>query len=233
MDVLGLCAFSVAGVLADGVLTLDEVARAVLPEPLRWPGAERPADAVLALGAHAIGAYQALDESAPFSGAPSGAEWSGWQEACDEYFRLRAPIQRVAPGEPRRWPQGWGTAAFGRPPAFVCQPDCAPIRVAERAAQQPPGKTAHPASLPTEITVSCGRTLAVKIPSPVHLSFPAPPTGLELLQALAAQYPQARDWLLREGRPIPALVVDGAAQNPDQSLPANAVVELVLAISGG
>lgn len=217
VDTLGICAFSVAGVLADGVLGLDEVAEAILPPGLGFPDSRRPAETLLAMGAHAVEWFQRLQPDDPAASDPPDL-----LPALEEYRSLRAAARTV-----------WGSARLGAPLAPAMGSPSEDLDAAsERPGLEWPGMRETPGGS-IEIRVQAGPTMARRLPAEVWLSFAEPPTVLDVLRALAQRHPRAAPWLLAGGRPVPAVSVQGRWVQAEHLVPAGACVELVLALSGG
>ncbi|MEZ5976397.1 MAG: hypothetical protein R3E96_16595 [Planctomycetota bacterium] len=199
LDVLGICTFSAAGLLTDGVLELEELARAVLPGELPE---RRAADALLSLGAEYLARFRARNGG----GEPQVAE--ELRDQADEYRRLRA----------------WSQAHLhdGRAGVWPGQPDGGTDLV--------PGTETQGAWSGTVCTQGF---LARHLPERLALELEAQPSAADLVRLLAQRYPRAAASLVREGRPIPAVLVGDRVLGPGDPVPPGGEVLLLLAISGG
>ncbi|MSR61264.1 MAG: hypothetical protein EXS08_02285 [Planctomycetes bacterium] len=117
VDLTGFCAFSAAGLLADGLCAVDELARWILPAALRAPedaewAARAPGARLLAAGANLVLARRALNAC---YGASVDQDQPAFARAAlaqpgmlDEYRALRGLDERGVPHSAAR-------AAFGTP----------------------------------------------------------------------------------------------------------------------
>lgn len=214
LDALGFCAFSAAALLADGVLDLDALARALVPELAAdpAPGASlRRWGAALARTAHrarhAWGAPLAED-------LPEDLE-----EALAQYCRWR-----------------------GLDPAGVVLPEdqALSLREPSLAARRTPGPRPGVASLVdpraerAEVRVQARGALGADLAAAGPLELPVPATAASLIEALAARHPGHRAQLLdAQGRVIPALLRDGRPLGEEERIAAGERIELLWVVPGG
>jgi len=218
IDVSGFCAFSAAGLIADGVMDLAGLARLVAPLDGWGTGAEVGL-AMLLAGAEHIERHRRLG-GAP---CPEGAADPAMGRALEGYAAARA--RGFSPSEPMTHgagpeelaspepPDDWGP---GSPPGSVRLrvSGLLAARLGEAAGEAERG--AHPSML-----VTC--------------DLPGPGADLRsLLRALADAYPSAAPWLLGpDGRVVPAAISGGRRLAPDSALVSGTEIELILAIPGG
>ncbi|HPF14723.1 MAG: hypothetical protein H6829_00105 [Planctomycetes bacterium] len=206
VDALGICAFSVAGVLSDGLVEFEELAQRILPEGFELDGAQGRAATLLLAGAQILDLFQALDGSAtPSDGVGDDA---AARLALAEYRTLRA---------------GRGLV----PPAFLRGDRELPALEIAPPVQLPVREGAY------RIHVRASGALARRLPALWSVSFERAPAWSDVLRALADEHPAAAAWLLVEGRPIPAALVGDEVLSPGSILQDGTEVALFLAISGG
>ena len=216
LDALGFCAFSAAALLADGVLGLDALALALLPE---LADEEAPGARLQGLGANLV-------RTAHRARAALGA---GFAEGAEP--DLQAPLAAY-----RRW---CGLDAEGLPcldpevPASVDGP--AALQPAALREPRPSGRVVVAAAATAAAAALRGRAPLGR-PSEEQREFelPVPATGAELLRALAAREPDLAELLLDgEGRPIPALVREGRPLAAGERVEDGDRIELVWVVPGG
>ena len=209
LDALGFCAFSAAALLADGVLGLDALAVALLPE---LADQEAPGARLQGLGADLVRmAHRA--RAALGGGFAEGAEPD-----------LEAPLAAY-----RRWR---GLDAEGRP----CLDPEAPASGDGPAGIEPAALRESRPSGRVEVAVAAtGRApLDRASEGRLALEVPVPATGAELLRALAAREPGLAELLLDgEGRPIPAVVREGRPLAAGERVEGGDRIELVWVVPGG
>lgn len=231
LDVTGFCAFSAAGLLADGVCELEELAARVLPAGHAEGGA---AAALLALGEATVGLHHELARA--WGVAPPGVpEWARESLArpgmLDEYLALRGagPGRPPGPAADQRW-----TRFEGGPPAeFLAAPGGRAPAV--DAAADAAAAEAPTASGPGRVVLVAGGALADRLGArevPLELALPAPLR--DVLAAAAVLHPRAAGWLLGGGRePLPVVWRAGVRLDGAASVSAGDRLDLVLAVSGG
>lgn len=209
-DALGFCTFSAAGLLADGAMSLDELARILIPKWEHHPApgvALREAGAVIARAAHQVLAHW---------DAPPLAVDDGGDAAFGQLL-----------GEYRQWR---GLDGEGRPNL-----DPSPPTGDSPGAESALSHSATPVSLGRGwVELSCMGLLAEHLGSVcrVQLDLPAPPA--KVLEVLALDQPQAA-WLLRdaEGRSLPSIWRGGEALAPESLVASGDQLDLVLVVPGG
>lgn len=254
LDATGFCAFSAAGLVADGVATLDELARLVAP-PLA--DAREPGRALLALGAsvalvqHALtsgfaprepDACGARAERAPGVRAPSAptfdAEWARElaRVAWPEYARRRG-LDLEGRVLPDAWARLGEETEPGEPPPSTGGPDGAPRAPSERSS----GTVASGASAaprPGRVRLRSSGPLARELRGRTALELALPATAAEVLVALAAVEPRAAPFLVVQDRgaaPRPVAVVLRAGRRLAEHEPVHDgdELDLVVVLSGG
>ncbi len=209
VDALGICAFSVGGLLSDGVLDQQELAQAILPKAWPTEPGQDSAEALLSIGALAIGWFGRVD------GAPQAMEVpKEWGPAWLEYQMLR---RGSSLGDMRlgRIPEG-----LQRPVA----PDHSPV---------PDGNPKPDTGQQVRLKIQPEGVLTKRLPAEILQEWSWHPTWLEVLKRLADSYPQARPWLLIEGRPVPAGLVQEKVLTASDRLQDGQAIRVLLAISGG
>jgi hypothetical protein len=237
VDLSGFCAFSAAGLLADGLVTLDELAEWILPAALRAPAdpawAElAPGARLLAAGASLVLARRALNT---LYGMEPDADRPPFARAAldepgmlDEYRALRG---LGAEGRPR----AEALALLARPELGVfgletlareLEPVAAETELASESASKP-------AAALGRVTVRGAGSLASGARREREFELPLPATVLAVLRALAAEDEGARAQLFAGERPIPAVWRGGRRLAPSDAVASGDVLELVTAIGGG
>ena len=208
VDVSGFCAFSAAGLLADGVVGIDELGEAIAPRPGGWGAA----GTLLVAGAAHLAVHEELRGGAP---------------EPPEDLRRRHPAALEAYARARRGE--WTRAAEAvEDPAPSAAPAAAAGAVRVLARGLLAARLAeHPERLPHDVD---GEVLIPVAAPSAGLS-----SG-DLAAALAGACPGAAPWLVDgRGRALPAVVPVGERSPAARSglhLPGDEV-ELVLAIPGG
>jgi aldehyde:ferredoxin oxidoreductase len=232
-DLAGFCAFSAAGLLADGLATLDELAEWILPAALAEPAdpawaARTPATRLLAAGAslalarHALNARYGLAVEAarpPF--ARARLDEPGM---LDEYRALRgldgdgrpsaAALERLA--TPALLELGLGTLA-PEPTAGAVEIEAAPPR------SRAPGRVVVRASGPLAALLGARRELELVLPC----------STTETLRVLAQGDARAAAGLFAGKQLVPAVWRRGRRLAPEDAVASGDELELVTAIPGG
>lgn len=239
LDASGFCAFSGAGLLADGCATLDELAAWILPEALAreataWAGAA-PGARLLALGASLVLERHALD--ARYAEPGQGGATLPDAEDVGDGALLAAPGMLA---EYRAWR---GLDAAGRPRARALArawtPDAArpPESAADEAlplaaAAPPPAGARAAGALELRAGGALGQALrAGDARGRFELALPC--SVREALGTIAARHPALAPALVRAGEPVPSVWRAGARLAPEEAVRAGDVLELVTAIAGG
>ncbi len=222
VDATGFCAFSTVGLLADGVLSLDELAQFILPAALAArPGPDSPGERLLGLGATLVALRRQLDTRLGGRASPPEFARERLSEAgmLPEYETLRGIARAVLawgeldiwPEERRRWIE------LGRGPS---EPGPTPLPL-RREVQE--GRV----SLRTS-----GALAGILGREYVHKALlPMPLEGL--VHAVCEHHPRARRWLFVGGDLLPGFWRGGARLERDVQVEAGDVLDVVLAISGG
>lgn len=226
LDATGFCAFSAAGLLADGVCGLDELARA-----LTIPAGR----SLLAGGASILTLVRDLNRR---WGARSEDDHPAWAEASlrepglwPEYARLRGLDESGAPsGE--AWDLlgqdaildlgGILDPAGGRIPELerTARGSAAAFRARGRVLLRCHGPLARElgASGPADL-------VGVEIDLPASLR--------EVLDAAGRDHPRARRHLFQRGVPVPAAYRAARRLAPDDPIETGDILDLVVALTGG
>lgn len=244
LDVSGFCSFSAAGLLADGVMGLGELAAALAapPEDALASG-DRGAEFVRTGAAHLALHREVMGEVMGATSKAQAALAERHPMAVEAYLAARS-LGSGARGTPLEvGPSGHpAPEAAGDPSGDGSAPADSPAGpgVLTVLARGPLGArlAAHPGRL--EAAATEGVELEIGVPA-------SGLTGLQLLEQLSEDCPGAAPWLLDpDGRPLPAVLqveprggepgggtggeprVAGAMRHGPGS-----VIELVLAIPGG
>jgi aldehyde:ferredoxin oxidoreductase len=227
VDATGFCAFSTAGLLADGVCDLDTLAGWILPAALCtsegvW-SALPPGRRLLAAGANLVLLRRELDRrygAAPDADRPAWArERLALPGMLDEYTALRGLDGRGAPTPER-------LAALGTPDALA-RPET------EDAPAESPARPAPSAGAVGRVELRALGPLGEVLGAGGGVELPLPTTVLEVLRGAADADARLGRHLLDGERPIPAVWRAGARLQPDAEVHAGDVLDLVTAISGG
>lgn len=217
IDISGFCAFSAAGLLADGVLGVGELAAMIAP-PRGW-GADTGAGlAMLRSGAQHVERHRCLSEASPSEGG-AASDSARLTRALEGYVAARA--------------HGFGAQA-------------SPLDAALSAAKSAPSTAPAAEGLRNgSVRLRLSGLLAARL-GPVgepnglgsteldwRLPYPGADLGA-LLGSLAAAHPALAPWLLApDGRVIPAAISGGRHLEPAAPIVRGAEIELILAIPGG
>ncbi|HED64275.1 MAG TPA: hypothetical protein ENJ09_01850 [Planctomycetes bacterium] len=237
VDATGFCAFSMAGLLADGVVELDELAHRLLPEELLDPEDERwralsPGRRLLAMGANLVLLRRLLDVGAASAGGqdPDRPRWAAAELDREgmlaEYRALRGLDGRGRP-DPAALAELGGPDAGRRTGALRRAPSN-PNPGPERARARVP----HP-DRSGAVRVRAAGALRELLGEGATLRLRAPSTVAEVLGLLADAHPDSAGALFAGGRPIPAVWRDGHHLTPEDLVHPGDVLDLVTAIAGG
>ncbi|HJO25767.1 MAG TPA: aldehyde ferredoxin oxidoreductase N-terminal domain-containing protein [Planctomycetota bacterium] len=228
LDMVGFCAFSGAGLLADRAATLDTLAGWILPAALGgevagpWQGVG-PARRLLAAGASVVLLGRLLDRRWGHSEAEARPAWAAHlldqPGMLDEYRALR----RWGGAGPER-----GLSADLGTEGVLGGALAGPGGVAERWGAPPVGE-ARQGSVRLRATGILG--LALGRDTRVAALLPVTATGF--LREIAASRPAAASLLLRAGQPLPAIYRAGRRLGPSSPIETGDTLDLVLAVSGG
>ncbi len=207
IDAIGFCAFSAAGLLADRVLNLDELARAIGGGAVAE--SVEPGRALLAEGQRIVAARRALDAALGHEErdpAPFAAEQLAAPGMLDLYLSLRS---------------GRGTVG-----AVVQKPAEPP----DPAAAEPEFST-NPGRL--KVTLHSSGALAEALGEHRRMTLTQRLTWGEVLEQLLADVPDAAQLLAVQGRPIVGAWRAGRLLRPTDRVQDGDRIELVAVISGG
>lgn len=223
LDAAGFCAFSAAGLLADGACDLDELAGWVAPETLGdLPGGGdlSPGRRLLAMGATLVGLFRELAGSPPVA-------TPGWARGNLELPGM-APEYRAFRGlQPGGAPTAAAREALGT--ARI-------LELAGSGIPSPPAPPASPAPAPTApgaVVLRSSGTLAERLGPRARLELRLPATVRAVLERAAEHWPAAADHLFSNGRPLPAVYRDGVRVGSEEAVTDGDGLDLVLAVSGG
>lgn len=214
LDMAGFCAFSAAGLVADGVLSLDEVAARIAPPAGWWEGASDRL-AMLRAGEAHLARHRRM-----------GAQGTAPPEGADgELRRAVARAQELESGGAFR---SRSSAGGSRRPSPAGEASLAGDGVAVTVlARGLLGLRLGAGGVPADPDSSLARI-------EVEIAPGAPLTVSAAVRALAAQAPAARDFLLAaSGDPLPAVLRGGRVLGPCDKVARGDVLELVLVIAGG
>lgn len=217
LDTSGFCSFSAAGLLADGVVGVDDLARALAPRCLtEEPGfGERPGERWLAAGRELIELQRSFALDDP-GGRPIGDEGSALRRAWGEYRSVLDGTRVATAGAPMDSKVGDG----GGSPGWAV----------------PEGNLPRgPASGQTEgeVELRCHGELArlLGAESRRRLAEPAPLGSF--LRGLEIETPALAGRLMGEREPIPSIYRAGRRLTAADRIRAGETLDLVLAIRGG
>jgi len=220
VDTTGFCAFSAAGLLADELASLDELAQWILPAALREPArsawaAVTPGARLLALGAHVVLARRELDALRTDGADVELPEFAQAELAqpglLDEYRALRGLDAADAP-------HAQALAAFGTPAVLALArcADGAPLEPVAAGPRQLARVRLRGADLPA------GAELELALPAPLGA----------LLEALRA-HPELAAGRFHDGRFLPAVFRGGRRLVPSELVHPGDELEFLALIGGG
>ncbi len=229
VDATGFCAFSTAGLLADGVIDLDQLASWILPRALLEP-ADRawrelsPGRRLLAAGANLVLLRREIDRAFDSTRA-SQPEWARASLAepgmLDEYSAWRGLDERGTVREDV-------LACLGTPRVLEQVPRTEAPSVSRSAPADSPLRRAH-----GRIVLRSSGALGERLGRERWLELDLPASVLEVLDSAEIADPRLRGRLLSRGHPVPAVWRRNQRLAPESEVLAGDVLELVIAISGG
>jgi len=223
LDATGFCAFSAAGLLADGLCTLDELAQRIAPAGLELTDA--PGAALLGLGESVVGLHLELARrwGRPHPPPPAWAhERLALPGVLDEYAELRGLGDDLAPRPAAR--ERWARLAGAIPPAYLAPP----VAPGATTAAPPSGAAAV-----GRVLLCSGGALGERLGAELALELPLPAPLEAVLRAAESERPRARGWLLAGGSVLPVPWRDGRRLDAGAPVRDGDRIELVLAVSGG
>ena len=227
LDVTGFCAFSAAGLLADGVCSLDELARWIAPAALRGEAtfAGAAGATLLAMGEELACAQRVLHERWCGEVDQDRPAWA--RERLDqpgmwpEYRRLRG-LDASGRLEPRRRRAFEQAAALEvRLPASVALARAAATR------SEPVGSGVG------RIELCSAGSLARALGRPFELELPLPASLSSVLKAAEERRPAARRLLVRDDRILPAVYRSRQRLEAGDVIRDGDRLDLILAVAGG
>jgi len=231
VNATGFCAFSTAGLLADGLSDLDALAAKILPRELREAGGEwaalGPGARLLAAGANLVLLRRALDAGR----AEADEERPAWARARLDEPGMLAEYKEWRGLDDAGVPLPERLAALGTPAARTTRP----VGVDGGAAATAPaaGPRASGVRVNGRVELRAMGTLRDALGGRTSCELPLPATVLEVLGVLAEGDEGARRRLLDGALPIPTVWRAGARLAPESTVEAGDVLELVTAIGGG
>ncbi|MFT5197426.1 MAG: aldehyde:ferredoxin oxidoreductase [Planctomycetota bacterium] len=224
VDVLGVCAFTVAALLSDGVSDLSELAGRILPDGFQVPGSRSESESLLAVGANTLLLFRELD----FAGRPDGAAVEDMPAALhregEQYLLLRGL-------RPDGWPAVDPMAQLGRA-EWTRTPLGMTIAQADLGPETPRLENREQGSH-VGIELRFLGALEPRLGAGLCLLFQSEPTLTQALQVICTLFPRNAHWLLSQDRPVPAVMREGEVLTGGRSLRHGDVLDLILAISGG
>ncbi|MEM9803158.1 MAG: aldehyde ferredoxin oxidoreductase N-terminal domain-containing protein, partial [Planctomycetota bacterium] len=220
IDVTGFCAFSAAGLVADGLATPTEIGAILCPAPRGtdrgdgWGFDADPGRAMLWAGSSHVALHR---------------EWIGPRFA----ERVRA-LERDAPAAVAAYERA---AALGFEPPGNEAPAAAPVRSGAPSGAPGIARVLARGVLASQLASHPRRSSPARGDGALELVLDVPSGGLragEIVRAIAAEHPSAAPWLVDErGRPVPAVVAGSRRVLPDEVVAPESLIELILAIPGG
>jgi len=218
LDATGFCAFSAAGLLSDGVATLDELARLIGSPAIA--ASPRPGRALLALGA-SIALLQRATAVRCAVELPSGIDPTlDHPSLLGEYALLRGIDRAGMPTE-----QALALIGDERILDSVLALEVAPDETTPAAR---PGETAR-----GRITFGASGPLRRALDTERALDRDFPATVRECVDDIARHVPRAAGWLVLDGRMVPQVWRDGRRLEPLDWVSDGDHIELVIAVGGG
>jgi len=209
LDAQGVCAFSCAALLADGVVSLEELARAA-------SDGREGAREFLVRGASIALAQHRLAGPASWGAAELPAELA---PAAAEYAALRGLDEQGAVRE-TAW-QRVGSAAL------------LPRAAAAARSARIPARPADFEAVSGQLVVTSHGPLARQLAPRLDFVHTLPAPWGEVLASLARHHPRAAASLWLDGRPIPVAYRSGTRVDPADLVHAGDQIDLVVALSGG
>lgn len=224
VDVLGICAFTVAALLSDGVSDLEELAGRILPGDLVVPGSTDRADALLAMGANVLRLYRDLDYSGRSPGSFEVEVPEDLQVQSREYLSLRGL-------RPDGWPDGDSGVRLGRAEWTHVPEGMLDSGAGDGGAS--PGRGHGGVGSRVGVELRFQGALVPRLGEGLCLWFEGGATPAGALLATSQLFPRHAHWLVSGGQPVPAVLRRGQVLESACRLEHGDVLELVLAISGG
>ena len=221
LDVTGFCAFSASALLADGVLTLDQLSERV-PFSTRGRDWLSAGAAVVALHRehNALGeGPEALRHRAQQKQSLPAAAVRGYYESMHRGTRSATSVY-VPPAPVPRAPGNTASHAAAHPNTFAY------VLVSGSLATR---LASFPGSTEDVGRASSQRFLRLSVPVPLPGD-----SARGILERIVEHVPRAKDWLFRaDGGPLPAILIAGRAVSLEHQVWPGDEVELLLVIPGG
>lgn len=226
LDATGFCAFSAAGLLADGVCSPDELARWIAPAALRGEAtfAAAAGATLLAMGEELACAQRVLHERWCAAADRDRPAWA--RDRLDqpgmwpEYRRMRG-LDASGRLDPRR------RQAFERAAALEVR---LPAEVPSEPAAAPPEPIG---TTPGRVELRSAGSLARALGRPFELELPLPASLLSVLKAAGERRSAARALLVREDRILPAVYRSRQRLEARDVIRDGDCLDLILAVAGG
>ena len=214
IDATGFCAFSAAGLLADGVATVDEIAEVLAPP---WIGT-RSGRTLLAAGASIVAVARDLARRYGTS-APELKGDLAHPGMYPEYAALRGLDPSGGPS-----PEAW--SRLGRESIL----EIADLRDAGTTGRAP---AQAPRARGRVLLRGSGPLAKALGESAVDIDMDLPASLREVLAAAASARPKAAPHLVRDGEPVPAVFRRKRRLEAEDLLQDGDEIDLVVALSGG
>ena len=255
LDIAGFCCFSAAGLIADGVATLDELGTWIAPAALDNSGPGRPwahgqtkGEQLLAAGRALVLARRLFNEQLHPEQAPLDVPaWArdelAMEGMADEYYLVRGldsegrlvPSQLEwidsdgAGGQPSAWDQA--RAVFAGERAEAASPSASNLE-----ARQPVKGVAHqrPHRTSSLVTLMAGGSLGAALGQGDYvLPLEVPEQLSAVLERLASSEPKARPQLFHRGGILPTVWRDGQRLDADAIIHPGDRLNLLVVLAGG
>ncbi|HEV8113063.1 MAG TPA: aldehyde ferredoxin oxidoreductase N-terminal domain-containing protein [Planctomycetota bacterium] len=207
IDASGFCAFSAAGLLADGVCTLDELADAIAPaalEPRTGRGLLAAGASIVAVARDLARRYGARTDEDPPAELSAPGMWP-------EYARLR------------------GSESFGPGSILERAERLLEEESAKPAAAVPPERARRPG----HVLLHCVGPLARELDGVTRLELGLPAPLVDVLAAIVREHPRAQRYLLRDRESLAAAYRASRRLLPEDLVNDGDELDLVVALSGG
>lgn len=214
IDATGFCSFSAAGLLADGVASVDDLARTLAPPWIE----DRSGRAMLAAGASIVTVARDLARK---YGAQAGATETELAHPgmLPEYAALRGLDGSGGPTE-----EAWSRLG---------EPSILELAVVSGAEESAPAELSGPRARGRVRIRGAGPLARALGEREVDLALDLPASLREVLAAAASSRPEAARHLVCDGEPVPAVFCRQRRLSPDDLLRDGDEIDLVVALSGG